>query len=177
MKKQLTFKLSRVCKLMLVLLGMFFVSHMPVSAQTSDTGEMNYIIVWDNGGGNISFPLQEKPIFKYLTDQSVVSCITTETTIDLPLGDVCKYTLATEPPVPTLVENVTTDGEMAYRADRIYLSHFASGTMVSIFKVDGAAVASYRADASGNVVIATDGWTEGIYIIKVNNVSYKISKK
>ena len=177
MKKQQTLKLSRVCRLVLMMLGVFFISHSAASADTAGPEDMKYIIVWDNDGGRISFPLEENPTFKYKIDESIVSCITTSNTIDLPLKDVRKYTLDTQPVTPTSIEDAESEGRMSYQADRIYLSNFNAYTVAGVYTADGAMVGSYKADAEGSLTIPMGNWTSGVYIVKVNNVSYKIYKK
>ena len=177
MKKLHSFKIGRACKLMLVMLGVFFVSHSAVSADTAGPEDMKYIIVWDNDGGRISFPLEENPTFKYKIDESVVSCITTSNTIDLPLNDVRKYTLDTQPVTPTSIEDAESEGRMSYKSDRIYLSNFKAYTVAGIYTADGTMVGSYKADAEGSLTIPMGNWTSGVYVVKVNNVSYKIYKK
>ena len=163
---------------MLIMLGVFFISSTAVSAKTAGAEEMKYIIVWDKDGGCISFPLEENPCFKYNFTDSLVSCITTSNTIDLPLKDVCKYTLDTQPVTPTSIEEAAdNDGKMSYKADRIYLSNFKAYTVAGVYTADGAVVANYKADAEGNLTIPMDNWISGVYIVKVNNVSYKILKK
>ena len=178
MKTQRTFKISQVCKLVLIMLGAFLAFPSVTNAQTAETEEMKYIIVWDNEGGCISFPLEEKPVFKYNMDESTVSCITTSNTIDLPINDVCKYTLDTKPAPPSSIENETTgEGGMSYASDIIYLSNFKAHTTAYVYTAYGSLIGSYKADAEGNLSISMGNWTSGIYIVKVNNVSYKICKK
>ena len=163
---------------MLIILGLFFTSYSVADAKTAEPEQMKYIIVWDNDGGCISFPLDENPCFKYNFTDSLVSCISESNTIDLPLKDVCKYTLDTQPVTPTSIEDAAGDeGRMSYKADRIYLSNFKAYTVANVYTVDGAVVAEYKADAAGNLTIPMDNWVSGVYIVKVNNVSYKIFKK
>ena len=178
MKKPQTFKFSRVCKLMLMMLGVFFISHSAARAETAEPENMKYIIVWDNDGGRISFPLEENPSFKYNFADSLVSCVTTSNTIDLPLKDVRKYTLDTQPVTPTSIDKAAADdGKMSYESGKIYLSNFKANTIASVYTADGSAVANYKADAEGSLTIPMDNWISGVYVVKVNNVSYKIYKK
>ena len=178
MEKTQSFKLNRVFRLMLVMLVVFFVSYSAARAETTEPEPLKYIIVWDNDGGRISFPLEENPSFKYNFTDSLVSCITSSNTIDLPLKDVRKYTLDSQPVTPTSIDKADcADGKMSYEADRIYLSNFRANTVAGVYTADGALMADYKADAAGNLTIPMYNWMPGVYIVKVNNVSYKIYKK
>ena len=139
---------------------------------------MKYIIVWDNEGGCMSFPLDEYPHFEYDRDASLVNCITSRQQIDIPMNDIHKYTVDTHPGIPADIEEIETDeGNMSYGGDGIYLKDFASGTNVIVCTVDGNVTNRYRTDGDGCVTIPMNSWTPGVYIIKVNGVSYKIYKK
>ena len=176
MKKQTLLKISS-CNKLLLLLVMLFGMHMNTYSKTASEDEMNYIIVWDRDGGSISFALEEKPCFKYCFDISVVKCETTKQTIEIPIDDVYKYTLSSEPEIPTLINETSVEGKMTYGADMIYLSKFAPTSKVYLYTIDGVTIANYAIDADGNLVISTASLAAGVYIIKVNNISCKIIKK
>lgn len=172
------FKISRACNFMIVMIGMLFVSHTSAIAQTERTEDIKYIIVWDNNDGCVSFPLEEKPIFKYNIEESLVSCITTNNTIDIPLQNVHKYTLDNKPAVPTSIEETAgKEGKMSFATDMIYLRGFKAYTKVGVYTADGVLTDSRKADAQGCLAISMGNWTHGVYIIKVNNVTYKIYNK
>lgn len=169
--------------IIIVMLGIFFIPHSNASAKINNgepekTKELKYIIVWDNDGGCISFPLEEMPRFEYNFEDSLVRCVTTSQMVDIPLKDVHKYTLDTGSGLPTSIDDVTpSEGRLVYDDSNIRLVNFKPGSQAVVYTADGALLSSFKINKEGCLSIMTNAWKAGVYVLNVNNVSYKIYKK
>ena len=175
--KQKALNIKDVLAASVVMLATLFFS-LPLHSQEPDNAEMKYVVVWDNEGGCISFPLEEKPRFDYDLPSSLVNCITTKQKISIPFREIHKYTLDVNPGIPSSVDNAFNEqGEIKRIAGLINLRNFKPGTEVFVCTVDGVVTARYNTDAAGSLDIDTGKWQQGLYIINVNKVLYKVYKK
>lgn len=73
------------------------------------------------------------------------------------------------------IDVVTSGEEMTLRGNTLSFDSLPVGTVIDIYSAAGVKVRSLKAE--GETVIELDGLTTGVYIVRVNNMSYKISVK
>ena len=180
--KQKLFKVKHDFRVFFIMLGVLFFqnsfAYYAEDEEENNPEEMQFIIVWDNDGGCISFPLSEYPRFDYNIKDSVVNCVTNLQKIDIPLNNIYKYTLDNVPDVPTSIKpSDVSKHKVIYKSNVIYINNTKAGSNVSIFTIDGILISQYKTDADGHLEIHIGSWTSGFFVLNVNNVSYKIYKK
>lgn len=82
---------------------------------------------------------------------------------------------------PSGIDEVKTDNERSVcydiTAQRIRISGLQNGENVSLFNLEGGALASVKADASGMVDIGLSGMSGMVYVVKVGGKSFKVTIK
>ncbi len=135
-----------------------------------------YLMVWDNGGGLVSFPLEERPCIVTDVKKQQITFTTSSDVIHVPLNEVHKYTLEAED-LAAIEETVTDEGSFGRNSNDLTFDNFAPGSVISVYTIDGMKVTSDNIDADGHLSISMEGWNTGVYIIKTESASYKIIKK
>lgn len=138
---------------------------------------VKFLMVWDNEGSFVSFPLQERP--RIVTDvrNNEIVCITSKQEVSFSLDEVHKYTLETDSESAS-VENITSDNSsFSKEANSLGFENFKPGSHVYVYTLDGMVVGSYNINEEGSLTISMEGWNTGVYIIKTDSVTYKVVKK
>ena len=82
---------------------------------------------------------------------------------------------------PSGIDEVKTDNERSVcydiTAQRIRISGLQNGENVSLFNLEGGALASVKADANGMVDIGLSGMSGMVYVVKVGGKSFKVTIK
>ncbi len=68
-----------------------------------------------------------------------------------------------------------TNNKFAFEGDRIIVD--GTRNQVSAFALDGKAVSLSPVLTGDKTIISLDGFTHGVYIIKINNKSIKIARQ
>lgn len=129
--------------------------------------------IWQADGNVINIKLDESPKTKYVEGDLVIT--TAKSSIAYPLEKVRKYTYATIADgiaVPAvMVASFSNDGET------LSFSGLKSGTTASLYNMSGQLLQKQTTGASGKLDISVSNQPAGIYLVKVNDVTYKITKR
>ncbi len=134
-----------------------------------------WFVVWLDGGGQISYPLTERP--KVTHSGATLTVSTTGTTVEYTKSEVHKFTLGdTE---SGGVECIISDnaGRLSRNGDTVELSGFVAGTSVSVFTVGGQAVIRERIGADGTLSLDLSPLRGGIYLVTTGSITHKIIKR
>lgn len=137
-----------------------------------------YLLVWDNQGGTIAFPLEERPRIVTDVKNQMIKFVTTKQVLALLMNEVHKYTLSATSGEDTAIDDAVSDeGSFGRNNNELIFQNFKTGSVVSVYTVNGMMIQSERVDADGRLTISMEGWNAGIYIIKTESATYKIIKK
>ena len=148
-----------------VLLALLFVSTMKA--------EDRELRVWKADGTVVTFNLDEMPVTTYSEGNLVIK--TTKTTVTYPLEQVRKYTYSS-----------VTDALSAPKLERATLSKDGESltftglkpqTLISIYNVSGQLVRNVKSRELGKTTVSVANLPVGVYVVKVNGVTYKITKR
>ena len=147
-------------------------------AQNDDDEVAKYFLVWDNEGGYVSFPLEERPRIVVDYEKSLVRCITRAQEVEFSLNEVHKYTLSYTSE-NAAVEEVAAEeeGTFSRNSGSLEFENYKPGTIISVYLINGMMVTSQKVDNDGRLSISMLDWEKGIYLIKAGSVTYKIIKK
>lgn len=146
--------------------------HFRTGARLSD---IKYINVWMNDGSAISFLLAEKP--RITLNNTFVYCKTEEEELTFPLNQVHKYTLEANEYHSTSISNHIKNGSVRYKDNIVFLDGLASTSIIQIYNQNGILVESYRIGKENSSMISLEKYMPGIYIVRINDISYKLIKK
>ena len=154
----------KTTKILLLLLT-FFVSQ---AAMADDL----VLQVWQADGKVMNINLNEQPVTTYSDGLLIIT--TTKTTVTFPLEQVVKYTYtdATGISSPEAVgSKVSADGES------ITFTGLKANTPVYLYTVAGQLVKTVTATGQSKTVVSVSGFPVGVYVVKANGVTFKITKR
>lgn len=117
--------------------------------------------------------LEEQPTINFSGNKIIVSTSTTDYEYAMAAVNYFNY----ESQGTTAIEETVTPGGMNFMGDHIDLSGLPAGSDVCIYGVGGQLYLKTVADADGNATIDLTSLLRGVYIVKANNISTKITKK
>ena len=132
------------------------------------------LVVWQKSGEKVYFDLAERPRTTFEGSNLVIT--TTTLTVSYPLEQVLRYTY--ELP-PSGIENVNLSKpvHISHRDDALYLENLKPGIRIQLFTTDGKLLATEQADGRQTITISLAQCPAGIYIVKANDVTYKMMKQ
>ena len=137
-----------------------------------------YFVVWMHSGARISFPLAEHPVMTYADGDIVVT--TSQEQLTYAHVDVRKFTLADEDisqGEPAKIK--TSEHEVQWQRQGDVMC-FAGGTpdeRVTVYNATGQQVAQYAILPDGTLQIPLSQFSEGMYVVKTESITYKFLKK
>lgn len=161
---------------------------MPVASNAMVTGTAAYeeskadvpthFILCLNDGAQITFLLEHSP--KVVNGDGVITVVDKDVTIEYPFEAVHKYLMGVEG--STGIDNVSVSkdiavGEFDNQAGNVILSGFGAAVPVTVTDINGMVVYKASTDADGYLVIAMSQQPSGIYIVKVQNRTFKFIKR
>ena len=129
--------------------------------------------VWLADGQTMSINLNEEPRTTYSDGNLVI--MTTKTTVTFPLEKVKKFTYRDASngiSQPNVVKAAfSADGET------LSFSDLKSGTTILLYNVAGQLLRSVTPDSGNRAVVSVSQLPTGVYVVKMNDATYKITKR
>ena len=138
--------------------------------------EKNAIRVYEADGNSIAYLLSARPTVTFSGDELVLKADDVE--VAYPLTPSVRFEFA-EAPEEEEEEVVGIQGaqqEPLFKitADEIDISHIRPNSIVSIYNLSGQVVKSGRADSEGRIIMNSLNLPKGTYIVKTEQVTFKI---
>ena len=149
----------------------------PSEYEQNESVEPTHFILCLNDGEQISFVLEHNP--KVVHGDGFITVVDEDITLEYKLTDVHKYILG----VPTATgindanDSESGAGDIRYNAGDVILSGFEASLPVYVTDVNGVAVYSGETDVNGGLVVRMSQYPSGVYIIKVQNKTFKFIKR
>lgn len=140
-----------------------------LSYSTVKAADSKSLFVTFNDGQKVEFALSKAPEVTFGNDQMTIK--TTEATVSYELWKVSTFTYSTT----TGIKDMETNKSFALEGNRIIID--GANNKVSAFALDGKAIHLSPATLGNKTIIQLDELTQGIYVIKVNNKSIKITRQ
>lgn len=147
-----------------------------LSSPAYSADEIKYFVLWHSDGSSTALALEEHPLIKVDATNKQLLCNTSTREVTFTFADVCRYSF--EKTAPTSI-NATMEntGNFDKCGESIMLSNFPAATKVNIYTSVGILKESHTTDIGGNLIIYTENWSKGLYIIKTEKLTYKILVK
>lgn len=125
-------------------------------------------------GERVEFALTENPKLTY--DGNTVTLTTTTVSVDYSATDIIKVVVADVS--STSVDAVEVrDGKIQLLNDEVRMSGLSAGETVCLYNVSGTLLSTWQTTNYGELTITLSDLSRGIYIIKANHQSFKVTKK
>ena len=128
--------------------------------------------VWQADGKVMSITLTEQPVTTYSDGQLIIK--TTKTTVTFPLEQVVKYTYTDATGISTpsaMGSQFSADGES------ITFTGLKPNTPVYLYTVAGQLLKTVTATGQSKTVVSVSRFPVGVYVVKANGVTFKITKQ
>jgi hypothetical protein len=132
----------------------------------------NTLVVHLQSGTKASFTLTTEPIITFSGTNMIITCGTSYTTYGI--DDVSYYDYDD---VETDISTIKNKSNLSRQGDVITLSLLNSGSRVNLYNVEGQLIISKKADTRGNLTINLSTLSKGVYLLKSNTLTIKISKQ
>lgn len=154
--------------LRLPLMALLFSVLLPTVAKADDL----VLQVWQADGKVMNINLNEQPVTTYSDGQLIIT--TTKTTVTFPLEQVVKYTYADASGISSpsaMGSEFSADGES------ITFTGLKPNTLVYLYTVAGQLVSTVTATGQSKTTVSVSRFPVGVYVVKANGVTFKITKR
>ncbi|SEM85283.1 Por secretion system C-terminal sorting domain-containing protein [Prevotella sp. ne3005] len=161
----LSTKLNNVLAL-LVFLTVFCVGTRAAQVET--------LVVKLKNGSETAFFLKDKPQVKFEGTNLKVTSSAGDTTFAL--ADVLQFTYDKRD-TSGINETVTEPTGVIFKDDVLVVSQLKVNAVVSVYGLDGILVRQWKAPHAGTFRLSLSELPSGLYLVKVDNITYKIMKR
>lgn len=135
----------------------------------------NTITINQKDGQQFSFGFADKPVITYTENDLVLK--TTKTEVQYPLSSLSKITFTdAETGVDAIRDDIQSPA-LTLDDYVINITGAKAGINVSLIATDGKTIGTYKTDQDGSVSFSIADLSLGIYIIKSENLTFKVLKK
>lgn len=151
---------------------LFFLSLLLASSAIAE--EKTTLVVCAKDGSKVAYALSEKPLVTFTETDLVVKTLSIE--VNYPIDKMARITYEQEA-LDDKVDLLTDNQAMVNKGDYLLFPNLKSGDSVIIYSSNGVLVADKKIGADGEYVFPLNEVPIGIYMVVVNDVTYKIVKK
>ena len=126
-----------------------------------------------NGSENAFF-LKDKPKVTFEGTSLKVSAATGD--VSFALADVMRFTYAKKS-TSGISEQVENPTGVSFEGDVLVISQLKANTTASIYALDGKLIRQLKPQRAGTYRISLSELPSGLYLVKADNVTYKITKR
>ena len=131
------------------------------------------LVVWLSDGEKVYFDLNDNPQTSF--SESGVSIETNMLKISYPFNHIIKYTY--EDSSTDIVDLKANEMRVYMNENGLVFDNIKHGTLINIVTIDGKIIDTLKVDNGKNFTIPLNKYTNGVYLIKINNITYKILKQ
>ena len=135
---------------------------------------LNTLVVKMKNGAETAFFLKDKPNVTF--EGTNLKVVSEKTTTTFALADVLRFTYVKRDP-SGINEQIVDPTEISYEDGVLVISQIKAGASVGIYALDGKLVRQLKAQRSGTYRLSLSELPTGLYLVKADNVTYKITKQ
>ena len=151
----------------LVLLGF-------ITAKADAQGTVKGVVIETAGGQRTEYALTEAPRLTY--DGNTVTLTTTKVSVDYTTSNILKVML-TDISSTGINDVESSLGNILLSNDEVRMSGLAADESVTLYNTNGMLLSTWKATSTGELTINLSDLSRGIYIIKTNHQSFKVTRK
>ena len=140
----------------------------------NDVEDRKFLVVETKDHVKTAYMLADKTQVRFAgTNLRVVS---TKADVTYQLSDILRFTYETRS-TTGISELRTTQAEVDYKDGQLVISGIKAGGSVNVYSLEGKLVKQLTAQRSGTYRLSLASLSKGVYIVKADNVTYKIMKR
>ena len=151
----------------LVLLGF-------ITAKAHAQSTVKGVVIETAGGQRTEYALTETPRLTY--DGNTVTLTTTKVSVDYTASNILKVML-TDISSTGINDVESSLGNILLSNDEVRMSGLAADESVTLYNTNGMLLSTWKATSTGELTINLSDLSRGIYIIKTNHQSFKVTRK
>ena len=128
--------------------------------------------IWQSDGKVVNIDLNEQPVATYLDGNLIIT--TTKTTITYPLEKVVKFTYVSAEGIES-IDAMNT--KFSQDGETLTFSGLAQGTEIAVYASSGQMMRKTKVGSQSKTIISVSDLPLGVYLVKVNSFTYKITKR
>ncbi len=136
--------------------------------------DLNTLIVKTKNGAETAFFLQDKPQVTF--EGTNLKVVSEKATATFALSDVLRFEYAKKDPAG-INETVIDPTDVRFQDGVLVISQLKAGASVCIYALDGKLLRQLTAHRSGTYRLSLSELPTGLYLVKADNVTYKITKQ
>ena len=140
----------------------------------SDGEDRKFLVVETKDHVKTAYMLADKTQVRFAGANLRV--VSTKADVTYQLSDILRFTYETRS-TTGISELRTTQAEVDYKDGQLVISGIKAGGSVSVYSLDGKLVKQLTAQRSGTYRLSLASLSKGVYIVKADNVTYKIMKR
>lgn len=152
----------------------------PVAGRGDETSDEplitgNTLVITTKDGVQTTFLLSEKPQVKFIGENLRV--VSTKTDVTYKMTDILRFTYLKKSAsgIDEVADNDPADVD--YKDGQLVISGIKAGAAVGVYSLDGKLVRQLTAHHAGTYRLSLSALPQGVYIVKADNVTYKIMKR
>ena len=158
----------------LLLMGITFATN---AATISDDNVKYKLLLWDMDGQKIEFMLDYGVTITFDDDQLIITNDVADI-IPFDLDNTWKLTYAAVGGDGTGVQSLSEDlNTVQFNGQNIMFQHLKAGSKVSVYAVNGMLMMNKTIASDGELTVDLSNFSQGVYVVNVNNKTYKVVKK
>ena len=135
---------------------------------------LNTLVVTMKNGAETAFFLKDKPNVTF--EGTNLKVVSEKTTTSFALADVLRFTYVKRDP-SGINEQIVDPTEISYEDGVLVISQIKAGSSVGVYALDGKLVRQLKAQRSGTYRLSLSELPTGLYLVKADNITYKITKQ
>ncbi len=144
-----------------------------LTATLASQADERVLKVWQANGQVLTISLADEPRTTYKDGNLVIT--STKTSVTLPLEQVRRYTYET---VSTgIVEPKVVHATISKDGETLTLTGLKPGTTLQLYNVAGQLLRTLTSGSQSKTVVTVSNLPSGVYVVKANDVTYKITKQ
>lgn len=139
-------------------------------------GESTHLVISSKDGTQVAFALQEQPRLTFV--ESELRVLTSKLDVSYALENMANFTYEERDTVSSNVINLQETGVMYFlNNEYIVFPSLTEGTEISLATITGAMIFSQKLTQAGEYTCHLSHLMPSVYLLKVNNLTYKIIKR
>ena len=150
-----------------------FFSILLLAVLYSGSSSAQRLVIWQKDGSKVNFDLNERPKTTFTAEDLIITTATAA--ISYPLAIIQRYTYEGG---ALSVQNVKADGiRILHKGDNVIVKGLTNGKSITVYSIDGKQLKTKRSDGSDCFTLSLANLPLGVYMIKADEITYKILKR